>query len=653
MNTQTITRQLVEINIKSIPDSYEPQTLIVKGTKSDGSSFKVDIGRICYTIREEDGGSSFHKAKNYEAGFVETSSLSLERSVWLRKYLSNIFRSGLREETLRGKLHNVRYFFSFCDFNGSKPTTLDELIFDYQCYQNNLSQRVRMSSESSLSNSSVFHRLNTARNFIQLAFDLSNTDLLALVPKYRYTSSNAEKKIRTTSLLDGQEYLQACILYFGQFSDAILQNKYPVHVTPPNSLCDNLYWHAPAGTSLKKLTNCFDEYGNPLPFENIKHIIEENFKGKQYKSGFYENTLIHNRNDWINKELTFQKVYAYNLCTFCFFQIYLGFTAANVQPTLDLRISDLDLSKIGSSSFAKKHKYRAGRKVKFTAPSHLKREVLKYLKLREWAENLQIHKEAEDFLFASISENRLLKRMDRNTGDSLIKSSPLFRGITKVSSKELRNLSGEYFIRQSKGKITLVAKKLNNSIATVAKSYTSIDLESQAIEMSQFHEKMCVQIRQFNRVTDYPVPVKISKDFKTERTPAGSCANLSEQTPLRATGFNSEAPEPNCGTFESCLFCEYFAVHTDFEDVHKLLSLKNALLTTSIIRNDPEHHKVVVEPALFRIDEIFELLCQSNTNMFELIDEVEEQIEMGIYNEHWKEQMQILTTVASHTKCEL
>ena len=299
------------------------------------------------------------------------------------------------------------------------------------------------------------------------------------------------------------------------------------------------------------------------------------------------------------------------------------------------------------------HKYRAGRKVKFTAPSHLKREILKYLKLREWAENLKINRDVEDFLFVSISESRSLKRMHRDTGDSLIKSSPLFRGITKISSRNIRNLSGEYFIRQSKGKLSLVAKKLNNSIATVAKSYTSIDLETQAVEMNQFHEEICSRVRQFNRNTNEPVPVKVSIDCKTERVAAGSCANLSEKIPLRAKGFNTEAPEPNCGTFESCLFCEYFAIHTDFEDIHKLLSLKDALLHTSIIRNDPEHHQAVVEPALFRIDEIFELLRQKDISITELIDKVEQQIEMGIYNEHWEKQIQTLITVASNMKCEL
>lgn len=84
-----------------------------------------------------------------------------------------------------------------------------------------------------------------------------------------------------------------------------------------------------------------------------------------------------------------------------------------------------------------------------------------------------------------------------------------------------------------------------------------------------------------------------------------------------------------------------------------MLSLKDALLHTSIIRNDPEHHQAVVEPALFRIDEIFELLRQKDISITELIDKVEQQIEMGIYNEHWEKQIQTLITVASNMKCEL
>lgn len=165
MDSSPNTRKLLEINISNIPESYNPQASIIKGTKADGSYFKVDIGRICYIRREKDSGNSFHKAKEYQAGFVDVSSLSLERVKWLRKYLSHIFSSGCRAETLRAKLHYIRYFFNFCDFNGSKPTTLEELIFDYQCYQNHLFQRGRISGESSLSSSSIYIRLNTARNF--------------------------------------------------------------------------------------------------------------------------------------------------------------------------------------------------------------------------------------------------------------------------------------------------------------------------------------------------------------------------------------------------------------------------------------------------------------------------------------------------------
>ena len=84
-----------------------------------------------------------------------------------------------------------------------------------------------------------------------------------------------------------------------------------------------------------------------------------------------------------------------------------------------------------------------------------------------------------------------------------------------------------------------------------------------------------------------------------------------------------------------------------------MLSLKYALINASIIRNDPEHHQAVVEPAIFRIDEILELLRQKDISLTELIDEVEQRIEMGIYNEHWERQIQTLITVATNMKCEL
>jgi hypothetical protein len=330
--------------------------------------------------------------------------------------------------------------------------------------------------------------------------------------------------------------------------------------------------------------------------------------------------------------------------------MYLAFTAANVQPTLDLKISDIDLNKIGSSAFAKKHKFRAGRAVNFTAPSHLKREILKYLKLRAWAENLGLGGDAEKYLFVTIGQGNKLQRFDRAGARGLIGKSALFEGITKISSRDIRQLAAEYFIRKSQGKVSLVAKKLNNSVATTARAYTSIDIEAQAQEMNRFHEELSTHVRHFNRTTHTPIPVMLASEGDTERVATGSCANIKGEFPARAKGFNNEAPEPACGTFESCLFCEHFAVHKDFEDMHKLLSLREALSATSMIRNDPEHHEAVVQPALFRIDEILGFVSESDNAFRKVINKAEEEIEMGNYNKHWSRQIEILAGRANSSE---
>jgi len=654
MNKPLTARTIIELDTRNIPDIYAPQTVVIKGEKADGSSFRVDIGRICYTIREEDSGNLLHKSKRYVTGLVDTASLSSERVIWLQKFLSDSLSRSWRDETLRGKLHYLRYFFNYCDFDGSKPNTLESLIVEYNSYQTLLYQRGRVSSKSSLSETSIYGRLATARRFIQLAFSLSNAELLQLIPKPRYKTSNIIKETRTICLQDSQNYLQACILYFNQFSDAILENRYPIPITSSEYPIKDMYWHAPSGTTLKSLPNCFDKNGDPFPFKLIKETLEKNFNHKDSAGPFYERTLIKYRNEWMNGNLTSKKIYAYNLSTFCFFHIYLAFTAANVQPTLDLKITDLDLTKIGSQSFAKKHKYRAGRKVEFNAPNHLKRELLKYLKLREWAEDLGLSGDTKGSLFISISEKHTLKRLDRSTAKSIINNSILFKDIIRPNSRELRRLSGEFFIRKSKGKISLVAKKLNNSIATTAKSYTSIDVDSQAIEMNKYHEEMRYKILKFNRTTNETIPVKLSTDSTVDRVAAGSCANSLGSSPTRAYGFNNEAPEPICGTFESCLFCEFFTVHIDFEDIHKLCSLKEALLHSSTLRNDSEHHQAVIEPAIFRIDEILTYLRKKSETSVEIIHKVEEKIEMGVYNEHWNNQIQVLTAaIHNNQKYEL
>lgn len=647
MSNSFCDRELIEIKINQVEDITHPQYTVMVGMMSDGTPFKVDIGRICYTNREDDSGNLQHKNKRYITGQVDESTLSIERIEWLRRYLEEILQKGWRDETVRGNLHNLRYFFDFCDSEGSKPLTLNDLVSNYKYYQIHLYQNSRSSGKKSLSNMTLYAKLNTARNFVKIAFGLSDTEMLNIAPKHRFTAPSSPE--RESSLEDFRKYIQACITRFNEFSDAILNNVYPIPVTMSDSPDSEHYWDSTHTSGVKKLANCFNNEGELLPFDNIKSILSAYYDNEESQKVFYQNTLIKHRNRWMNEQIDSKKSYAYNLCVHCFYCIYLAFTAANVQPTLDLKIYDLDLEKLGLSTFAKKHKYRAGRQIEFTAPSQLKRYLIKFLKLREWVDNLGLNEDYREYLFVRIGEHRQLTRFARSSANSTIKKSVLFKNVKQIQARDIRNLCAEYFMKHSKGNLSLVARKLNNSLNTVAKSYTSTDIESQAIEMNQYHEKISAEILRSNRTNRQSISVKTSNHYITEKIPAGSCSNLSDNDPIKAIGFNSEAPHPSCATFESCLFCEFFAVHLDFEDIHKLLSLREALLKSSEIRDDPEHHLIAIEPSLFRINEIINILQEKDSNVIKLINDAKQKIDIQIYNEHWSKHIEFLTLASQHS----
>ena len=634
-------RQLIDISTKQVEKITRPQNIVIVGSRSDGITFKVDIGRICYTSRENDSGNLRHKTKRYITGLVDESTLSIERIEWLRRYLMEILHKGWRDETIRGKLHTLRYFFNFCDFEGSKPLTLEDLVSNYKYYQITLYQKVRLSGEKSIGASTLYAKLNNVREFIKIAFELSDDDMLHIIPKQRHSGDSSKE--RESSLQDFKNFLQACITYFNEFSNAILNSVYPIPITLPNSSDNSYYWDSTYSSGIKELTNCFNSKGEPFPFDDIRHTLANYYDNEESQKVFYRKTLIEYRNQWINGKLNSKKSYAYNLCTYCFYYIYLAFTAANIQPTLDLKISDLNIENLGLSTFAKKHKYRAGRQVEFSSPPQLKRYLIRFLKLREWLDDVGLDGDCKEYLFVRISEHGQLKRFSRNSTSSIVKKSTLFEGVKKIPARDIRNLCAEYFIKHSKGNLSLVARKLNNSLTTVAKSYTSIDIESQATEMNQYHENMINAVIRSNRTNRQHISINTSTNYDIERIPTGSCSNLSDNNPVRAAGFNTEAPAPSCANFESCLFCKFFAVHIDFEDIHKLFSLREALLKSSEIRNDPEHHLTVIEPSLYRIDEIISTLQKKDSKAIELINDAKQSIDMQIYNKYWSEHIEFLT----------
>ncbi|CAA0089564.1 Uncharacterised protein [Zhongshania aliphaticivorans] len=641
MIKKTKDRSIIYLNLQETNKVFAAESVVIQGRLADDSVFFVDVGRLCYLERSRVPVYQ-SRGKPFTPSEVSAETLSKVRVKWFKSYLNIILHKGWRDETVRGRIYYLRYFFDFCDFDGGiKPTSLDGLLSEYRRFQNQLYQLGRLSTKASLGSTAIMGRLQTARMFIQWAFNFSDSEMVSYIPIPRNSRYTMDADCRNVNSLDAQKFIQTCAMCFYQLSTAILDKKFPINVTVQGSKSKDFYWYAASKAPIKIL-NYNDGDEDFLSLKGFKKNIDTEIVGANKNVETVYNNIIIRRREWREEGLTTNKTYVFNLCTYCFYHLFLSFTGGNVQPVLDLKVSEIDIDKIGVGEFAFAHKYRAGRKVGFTAPRQLMKESKTYLKLREWAFGFGFHEACEDFLFVKFGMDGKLMRQQRSAANGLVKKSPFFRGVKIISPKLHRQIASDFFVRKSSGKISLVARKLNNSIATVARSYTGMDVESQAMEMNHFYGELAERINSFNRSTDELIPVEIAKEGESQRTAVGSCNNLNGSPPLRAKGFNDKAPEPKCGTFETCLFCEHFAVHTDLEDMHKLLSLRKALSITSDIRNDLEHYEEVVQPMLYRIDEIVNTVFQSENGRSTACEEARDNVEMGYYNEHWARLIQSL-----------
>ncbi|MDN3442694.1 hypothetical protein QL898_13815, partial [Psychrobacter sp. APC 3279] len=112
---------------------------------------------------------------------------------------------------------------------------------------------------------------NTARDFIKIAYNLSDIDILSIIPKHRHMGHNSKE--RDSSLEDFKNFLQTCITYFNEFSYAILNKIYPIPITLAKSSSNDYYWDSTRKYGIKKLPNCFYNSGEPLPFNEVKNAL--------------------------------------------------------------------------------------------------------------------------------------------------------------------------------------------------------------------------------------------------------------------------------------------------------------------------------------------------------------------------------------------
>jgi len=132
----------------------------------------------------------------------------------------------------------------------------------------------------------------------------------------------------------------------------------------------------------------------------------------------------------------------------------------------------------------------------------------------------------------------------------------------------------------------------------------------------------------------------IDIDAKAKSTPVGQCIGSSPAT------LGNTPIEPDCRTFEGCLFCKNYKVHSDIDDVHKLISFKYLLKESLILAHTEKHFNEKVLPVLDRIEQVLDVIKSNFSGDVSQLDDIERDVfDREILSDYWQMKLDTLIEI--------
>ncbi|KAI2694449.1 hypothetical protein [Pseudomonas sp. TNT3] len=204
-----------------------------------------------------------------------------------------------------------------------------------------------------------------------------------------------------------------------------------------------------------------------------------------------------------------------------------------------------------------------------------------------------------------------------------------------VTPTQWRKGVGSEYIKLSDGDTLLTSEKLGNSENVVRLHYARPSIEDTATELTAFFDS--VYSKAISRTRSLSeIPVKIIEDSDhPSNTPSGYCDRPVELPPALADGFTALAPVPSCGEPVTCLFCVYFSVHADEQDIRRLVSLEY-ILKSSKGSMAIEKYAEKFSPMIHRISEVLVEIGKVAEHGTSLIDSIKAQVAGGKLDKFWQ-----------------
>lgn len=607
----------------------------------------LDMGALCYKRRS--------RPNAHQVGSpVDLSSLDNARIPVVQALIEHL-RKKVSRATVASEFDGISTFIQWFDAQ-QQPYAFDDLALMKKAYGDYTQHLLHRMNSSGINGKPIKRGTaqdyqRAARAVVILATGLSEPEVKGVATYITRNYSKANHVNLKLPNADVQAQTFAVLVKFIDEAYRILVQggAFPLHLVSPNG--DSIYLYSgrvgtekakSASFSLLPLLCVSPTFPTWAEVKSHFNFVggSSSFKVQNVIYGRARKRYIHNNNDMrshLRQQIGAHAVMAGALA-------FIAATSCNLSVARNLEVDTLEIVPSSQGNRFSGTKVRAKGKVVYPEFGARFAPVFKkYLEVRNWILNgadskLVFPTLSEQYGFVTVGNNQM-----KALRSLMTKALPNMVWVTPTQWR--KNVSYQY-VRLSGGDMSLAAEKLGNTEETLRQSYSRPALEDFAAEMKIFFESMFQAAIDRTRFVER-VPVRILDDKRPEAaTGIGACEKSSETDPKLAQGFTAQAPTPVCGVPETCLFCKFYAVHADDQDIRRLLSLR--YLIQSIRHKQPiDHWQSKFGPTLHRIDEVLSAMQNANDSIEATINCVSDEVESGDLDLFWSIHFDTLVTVGA------
>ncbi|KAF4558715.1 hypothetical protein [Pseudomonas sp. CES] len=621
-------------------EALHPQTIVISGENiaTNGSRY-LDFGSLCYCIRKSRRNNRYTK---YKGAMVDQNSLDPTRLATISKIIETA-RSQQSFATTIGLYATIKPFFDWIDSqekacNFHNYTSLTEA---YANYTQHLLERINSSGirGNQLSLSSASSLQAAARLVISLSSGVHEKEVQLISTIIVQSHSRKHVDLKQPSA-DTQARTFAALINFVDEAHRILVEggEFPMRLASPSSppfYLYSLYQSTEkirnAKTSIIRILENLPKF--PTWEQAQKHLEPSQIRSrKSQEKGNYESVKKYHLESNSNPRCSL-RLQIGNYAMTAGLMSFIAATACNlsVAQNLDINKAEVVPSTQGRRFYGAKPR-ADGKIVTPEFGARFTPVFKKILELRNWILNgresylvFPIVPQDSDYIgYVGTSALQRLKKV-------LQKYYPATTWVPAIQWR--KNVSYQYITR-SGGDTLLTAEKLSNTERTLAKNYSRPALEDFATQVTNFFEALHISAIARTRDSEL-IPVRInSKKTPETTTGIGGCEKNTNAEPRRTSGFTANAPKPSCLDPETCLFCDYYSVHADEEDIRRLLSLRY-IIQASRPQQDHEHWQLKFGPTVHRVDEVLAAIGDSAEGLHQAITKIRDEVESGYLDPFW------------------